>query len=523
MTAKLARLFVHLTLVASTCWLYALDSGPQSALRTLDNIRAYRRQHAVTILHIFSDLLSIPNVASDTDAGHATIARNAEYIIRLFQSRGVTTQILHIPGGSPAIYGELHTPGATKTVMFYAHYDGQQVNPSLWTTPPFSPSLRNHSLENKGETVDLGSLDSGAMPNTDDWRMYARSASDDKAAILGFLVALDALRWADVRPSVNLKFFLDGEEEQGSRHLSSTIDTYKDLLRADLWLICDGPTHQSGQYQLVYGARGITDLEMTIFGPNRTLHSGHYGNWAPNPAVELAHILASMRDTEGRIKIKTFYKDVLPVTKSENRALALMPDIDSKLRQEFALGRSEGQGASLSRQIMLPALNIRGIRAGDVGADAPNAIMSEASASIDFRLVPNQRPERVRALVEAHLRKHGYFVVHDVPSISERLSHTRLICLKWDDGYPAAKTNLALAQGNIVAKTIALVTGSVIQVPMLGGSAPLYLFTEKLKQSVLVVPIANYDNNQHAADENIRLTHLWNGIDIFAMLFCADF
>ena len=492
--------------------LLLLSSG--AVTQTAPKIREYRQQHAPEIIRDFAELLAMRNVARDTPEGHADILRNFDHIAGLFEKRGLKTERLNVEGGFPALYAELLTPGANKTVTFYAHYDGQPVEPSKWNTPPFEPVLRNGS-----QVIEIHGLE-GLPAGSGEWRIYARSASDDKAPVIGFLTALDALKANGIAPSVNLKFFIEGEEEAGSEHLAAILDKYSELLKTDLLLICDGPAHQSGRMQLVFGARGVMGLEMTVYGPNRGLHSGHYGNWAPNPAAEIANVIASLRDTEGRIKIAGFYTPVVPPTPAELKALAAIPPMDEQLAENFGLGRTEGNGARLNRLIMQPALNIRGIRSGAVGVDAANAIVTDATASIDFRLVPKQTPELVRTQVESHLRSMGYFIVNDVPNEATRRAHRKLIRLQWEGGYPAARARLDSLVSVAVAKTMeSAIGGPVIKMPTLGGSVPMYLFEQKLHVPVLLLPIANYDNNQHSHNENIMLRNLWHGIEIYGTMF----
>jgi acetylornithine deacetylase/succinyl-diaminopimelate desuccinylase-like protein len=495
------------------CISFAQTSDPVA------QVRKYRDAHSVEILQEFAALLALPNVAHDTPQGRADIARNRDHIVQLFEKRGLKAQVLETPGAFPAIYAEYVAPKARKTVLFYAHYDGQPVAPERWSTPPFTPTLRKGTLEASAPTVPLAELKSPLPADSGEWRLYGRSTGDDKAPIIGFLTALDALNAAGITPSVNLKFLLEGEEEQGSGHLGDILDKYRDLLKADLMLICDGPAHASGQYQLVYGARGVMGMDMTVYGPKRALHSGHYGNWAPNPAAELAHVLASMRDTEGRITIDGFYADVDRVTPREAAALNSLPDIDKSLRDELQLGRTEGGNKPVMWQIMSPSVNIRGIKAGEVGSAAANAIMTEATASIDFRMVPHQTPENVRRLVEAHLAKLGYTVFHSVPTKEERMAHPHGVYLQWEGGYPSYRTSLDSPMGEAVASAMEAAVGKVLRVPTLGGSVPMYLFAEKLKMPILLVPIANYDNNQHSSNENIRLKNFFDAIDIYAALF----
>src|SRR5215470_7075151 len=219
------------------------------------------------------------------------------------------------------------------------------------------------------------------------------------------MAALDALRASNAPLSVNVKFMFEGEEEAGSIHLPDILKEHPDALDADIWLLCDGPVHQSRRMQVFFGARGETDLEITTYGPARPLHSGHYGNWAPNPIILLTHLIDSMRDTNGTILIPGFYDDVRPLTPTEKQALARTPAADVQLKQELAIPSPEGGGALLAQQILKPGLNVRGIQAGHVGAQAANIISTEAQASIDFRLVPNQTPEKVRERVEDHIKR----------------------------------------------------------------------------------------------------------------------
>jgi acetylornithine deacetylase/succinyl-diaminopimelate desuccinylase-like protein len=297
------------------------------------------REHEIGLLREFTALLSLPNLASDGPG----IRRNADHVAHLLEARGVATRLIDGEGGPPVVYGELSV-GAPKTVAIYAHYDGQPVEPERWASPPWTPVLRDGPLRPGARTIDLASLSSPLDP---EWRIFARSASDDKAPILALAAALDALTALGLRPSVNLKLFFEGEEEAGSPHLAQVLARNRELLRADAWLLCDGPVHQSRRQQVVFGVRGVTDVELTVYGPAHAIHSGHYGNWVPNPAVTLAHLVASLRDPDGRITIAGFYDDVRPVTPAERTALAAVPDVDAALRDELALASTEADGSRL--------------------------------------------------------------------------------------------------------------------------------------------------------------------------------
>jgi acetylornithine deacetylase/succinyl-diaminopimelate desuccinylase-like protein len=486
--------------------------GAQQPERVRAAVRAHTQANDVAIVRELTGLLAIPNLASDS----ANIRRNARHLVGMMERRGMSARLLETPGAPPAVYGELRVPGATRTLMFYAHYDGQPVDTSQWTTAPWNPTLRDAPLP-RGKVIDLPTT-----PGTvqGEWRLYARSAGDDKSPIVAFLAAVDALRAGGLRPGVNIRMYLEGEEEAGSAHLREALTRHRDLLAADVWIFGDGPVHQSRRQQVVFGVRGVMGLELTTYGPARALHSGHYGNWAPNPLVLMSSLIASMRDDEGRILIAGFHDDVLPPSRAERAAIGAAPVADGALRAELLLGATEASGAPLLERIMLPALNLRGLSGGGVGALAANAVPTVARASIDFRLVPKQTPQRVRALVEAHARSKGFHVISGRdPTPEERLGHARLLRLDWEGGYPASRTDMSSPVSRAVVRAVEMGTGGpVVVVPTLGGSLPLYHFEEVLGAPLITVPIVNHDNNQHAANENLRLQNLFDGMQVYAAL-----
>jgi acetylornithine deacetylase/succinyl-diaminopimelate desuccinylase-like protein len=429
------------------------------------------------------------------------------------QKRGFqTAQFTTKTGSPPVVFGLYRVRRAKRTVVFYAHYDGQPVTPSQWASDPFLPMMRDGPLSPTARTVDWRQ----AKPPFDpEWRLFGRAAADDKASIVAFLSAFDALRAMHRSPSVNLKVLWEGEEEAGSPHLGAVLRDHAVRLQSDLLLIGDGPVHQSGTPTLYFGARGAMRFDLTIYGPLHPLHDGHYGNWVPNPAVMAAQLIASLRDTSGRILIPGFYRDVQPLTRGERVAIARLPPVEDMLRKEFGIGRTES--TELTASIMRPALNVRGISAGAVGTAAKNAIPTEAEISIDFRLVPDQTPGVVRAQVERFLKANGWTLVSAAPDLDTRLTHAKIVKVNWSSGYPGYRAELDTPAAHaVIAAARDAAGGRLALLPMMGGSVPLYLFHRILRVPVVIFPIVNFDDSQHAPNENLRLRNLWDGIDAYA-------
>jgi len=479
-----------------------------NADQTSDKVTHWRQGHEQQIVDRFAGLLSIPNVAADK----ANIRRNAEHISGLLESVGMRAELLELEGSNPVVFAERNTPGATKTLMIYVHYDGQPVNPDNWASDPWIPVMRTDMVENDGRQVPM------TAPFDPDWRIFGRSAGDDKAPVIALQSALQALAASGIEPTVNLKVFMEGEEEAGSPNLRRMLEAHKDKLTADLWLFCDGPAHQSRRWQLVYGVRGTYGFNLTVYGANRPLHSGHYGNWAPNPIMLLTDLIGSMRDVNGNVLVDGFYEQVRPLSPAEQAAIAASPPMDKLLATDMGIGLPETD-ERIELTITRPAMNLRGIRGGDVGSKARNAIQPSASASIGLRLVPDQTPEFLRGVVEKHIEAQGFHIIRDEPTADERLDYERLARINWSSsgGYPAyrAAFDHPLAM-QISAILDELSDRTLIQTPTMGGSLPLYVVEDVLKVPILILPIANHDNNQHGSNENLRLQNLWDAIEIYA-------
>jgi len=493
-----------------------LPTSLSAQTTTQDKVRNYRRTNERKIVNEFLSLLAIPNIASD----NPNIRKNAEAIVEIMKRRGLNPRLLEArtPNVPPVVYGEFRTPGAQRTLVLYAHYDGQPTDPKQWTgTLPWQPVFRSAALEAGGQVLPTPSDEQALNP---EWRIYARSASDDKAGVLSILNAFDALQASSIALTSNIKFVFEGEEEAGSSHLGEIIKLNKDLLEGDSWIICDGPVHQSGVKQVVFGARGDVNVDVTLYGAKRPLHSGHYGNWAPNPAMLLAQLLASMKDADGRVLIDGWYSDVEPLGEAERKAIAEAPQYDEELKRQLGISRTEGGGKSLMELINVPSLNINGFSSGDVGAFARNVIPTSASAVLDLRLVRgNDHGRQVQRLID-HIKKQGYFVVDHIPTDDERSKYPLLAKVSArSGGYNAERTRMDLPISLAVIDAVqSTVKDRVVLLPTSGGSLPLSVITDNLKTVTMSVPIANYDNNQHAENENIRLQNLWDGIETYAAL-----
>ena len=456
------------------------------------------------------EAISIPAVAADA----VNIRRKAEYLEAALERRGFEAELLETDG-NPLVFGERPAAGADRTLLIYFHYDGQPVDPSRWQQDdPFQPVLREGRLADGAGLLDLHASE---VFRPDD-RLYARSVADDTAPIIAFLGALDALDSAGITVTSNLKVILDGEEEAGSPSLVPAISRYGSRFAADSMLILDGPLHQSGRPTVSFGARGNLTLEIVVYGPRVPLHSGHYGNWAPNPAVRLAQLIASMKDEDGRVVIPGFY-DGIDFTSEDRRALAAVPDDLPALMQSLGFAEADRVGDSLQEAIQFPSLNVRGLASAWVGADARTIVPATATAAIDVRLVAETPADEMFAKVRDFIREQGWFILDRDPTDAERQEHPRLLRLTRGSGTNAFRTPL---DHPVAARLIGSLTEIWGEEPVRkrtsGGTVPIAPFVEALGVPALMVPTVNHDNNQHSPNENLRLGHFFRSIVSFAAI-----
>ena len=471
-------------------------------------VREWRANNEGRILTELIQLLSLPNVA----ANRADIARNADLLTSMFERRGFQVSRWETKG-SPIVFARRDAANARGSVIFYFHYDGQASDPKEWTRgAPYSPAP--YLAE---QQVTITPQSSGVDPNV---RIYARSASDDKGPIVAFLAAMDGLLATKANIPWSIRVVLDGEEEAGSRNFNQTMLEHAADVKSDYAMIVDSPRHPSGLPTVYYGARGGSGATIKVHGAIGDLHSGNYGNFVTDPAMALAKLLATMKDASNNVTIKGFYDDVVPLTASERRAIDEIPNIDQKLLEEFGLARQEHPDSRIELQHNRPTLSVLGLEAGNVYTGTRSAIPGSASARIEMRLVKGLTPAKQVDLLIAHIREQGFHVVDQEPDLATRRKYPLIaqVTRGGGGGLGIAKTSMDNPVTSKAADAIRALNQRLVQLPTIGGGLPFGTFSETLALPSIGLAVANFDNNQHAANENIRVGHFWEAIDIFAAL-----
>jgi acetylornithine deacetylase/succinyl-diaminopimelate desuccinylase-like protein len=481
-----------------------------ATLPAQSSVRSWVTANQPALVRELIALLEIPNVAAD----RPNIRRNAEHLERMLGQRGFASELLET-AGNPLVYGELRVPGAKRTLLVYAHYDGQPVDPKAWRQPdPFKPVLRTGRVDQGGTTVDVEK----AASFDPDWRLYARSAADDKAPIVALCAAIDALKASGRTPSANLRVILDGEEETSSPNLVPAIGRYREKLGADLMIIIDGPMHSSARPTVVYGARGMVRFDLTVYGPRAGVHSGNYGNWIANPAQRLASLLASMKDDAGRVLVKGYY-DGIPSPAGEDRAmLDAVPEDADRMLKAFGVAAPERAFERLQDALQYPTLNVRGLTSAHVGAGARTIIPDRATAAIDVRLVKETRAADLIAKIRAHIRAQGYELVDADPDDAARAKHPRLARMQVSEtATEAFRTPASDPHARTIAAALERAFGTPpVRLRTLGGTVPIAPFIDALGFPAIILPTVNFDNNQHEENENLRLGHFFQAVEIIA-------
>jgi len=485
----------------------------RDAPRLRAQIEAWITKHQRDVMGEFLDLLAIPNVAADT----TNIRRNAVFLRDHLARRGFTTAILPTDA-NPLVWGERRVPGAKRTLLLYCQYDGQPVHPPAWQqSDPFEPVLRDGKLDAGAALISDARVRSRYEP---EWRVYARAAADAKGPIIALFAALDALADAGLAPTSNVRVVMDGDEERGSPQLVPAIARYRDRLTADLMLVLDGPSHFDGRPTLVFGARGIVTLQVTVYGPKVGVHSGNYGNWVPNPALRLAHLLASMKNDAGRVLVRGFATDVPPLAPAERALLDAVSQDDARLLQTFGIAAPERPDLSVQEALQFPTLNVRGMQSAFVGDQARTIIPDRAVAELDVRLVQGTPAESLVARIVEHVRAQGYNLVDADPDDATRAAYDRIARVATGSAMmPAFRTSTLLPESRLLIETLTATWGEPPAcIRNAGGTVPIAPFIAALGCPAILAPIVNFDNNQHEENENLRLGHLFRGIVTYAAL-----
>jgi len=477
--------------------------------------RGWIKKEGHSLLNEYKDLLSIPNIATDLE----NIKRNAELLVKMFGERGFDMQLLEIEGAPPIVFGEHKVPNATRTLCFYAHYDGQPVDRDRWVHEPFEPVLYDGIMDQGGQPI---AYPGAGDPVDEEWRIYARAASDDKAPIIALAAAVDALKYSDLGYTSNIKLFFDGEEEMSSPHVEQYFATYAELFEdITVWLLFDGAVYPTGDPSFNFGSRGVTGMQLTAYGATRPLHSGHYGNWAPVPGQLLARLLASMKADDGTVLIDGYYDTVAPISGFEREQIAQAPEVDEQIKEDLGLATTEGKGEKLAERILLPSLTIRGLSSGSVGDKARNVIPSQAIAELGIRMVNGNDPEQMLDLIETHIRKEGWQIIYTDPDHETRKKYSKLVkVVRDEDGFPAAKVSMDQPEIMHIVKGLKAFTNDKgVFLPGSGGSNRIKMVIfNQLKKPAISITMVNRDNNQHAANENVRIGNIWLGVDMMAVL-----
>ena len=471
----------------------------------------------------YLELLSIPN----DSIRPADIQRNAAWLEAAFAKRGFAARQLENKG-RPLVFAEYGGNRAPKkTILFYIHFDGQPVIPSQWAQKdPWQPVVKRRGPDGKWAEVDRAEL---LKPGFDpELRVFARSSSDDKGPIMMFLAVFDLLRAKKIEPAVNVKVLLDSEEEVNSPGIASVVAANAALLAADGVVLLDGPVHATGRPTISFGNRGVVTATLTVYGPRAPLHSGHFGNWVPNPAIRLARLLASMKDEDGRIAVPGWYSRT-NLADSDRKVLADVPDDEAALKKRTGIAAPEKVGATYQESLQYPSLNVRGLASAGVGEKAANIVPRDAVAELDLRTTVESDPRFLLDLLKKHVEAQGYHLVDKEPTDEERARWPKLATFHADLPAEAARQPFDSPIGRWASSAIEKAwegAGSntqLVRIRMMGGTLPTHEIVGPLKAPFVQAPVVNPDNNQHAYDENLRMGHYLSGMRTMAGLLTTPF
>ena len=440
----------------------------------------YAREHAVAFREALKALLRIPSVS--TLAEHADdVRRAALWLADDMRRAGLAAELMESEGYLPLVYGEWNGAGASApTVLIYAHYDVQPAHrEDGWETNPFEPVER-------------------------DGKIYARGAVDSKSHVIAQLKAAEALLASDAKPPVNLKFLFEGEEESNSEHITAFVTHNPALLKADVCVICDGSMPDVDQPVLVYGLRGIISMELEVTGPTQDLHSGHYGGNVHNPIQALAAILAQLHRPDGSVAVPGFYEGVCPLDAEERATLSeALPWVEAEWAQVTGAPQPWGEPAFtlLERVGVRPALEFNGIAGGFYGEGFKTVLPASARAKISCRLVPDQQPEHIFALIQDCVR------TLTPPTVRAQLRRV-------ESGAPGILLDRKTIAMQAAASAYEKGWGRRPIFLREGGSVPVVATLQReLEASLVMMPFGYKGCRAHGPNEHVYIDMFHKGID----------
>ncbi|PKP42475.1 MAG: acetylornithine deacetylase, partial [Bacteroidetes bacterium HGW-Bacteroidetes-13] len=440
---------------------------------------------------------------------------NLRWLTKRFSELGFNTILLESET-VPSFFATLPIKPELPTVLFYMHFDGQAVDKPKWDQKnPYEMVLKSNT-NGRWNTLAFDTL---KTQFDEKWRVFGRSVSDDKGPIVMFLNAFEWIKKENIPLAFNIKVILDGEEEQSSPSLAKLVKTYKELLEADLLIINDGPVHDSQQPTLVFGARGITTVTLTAYGPNKPLHSGHYGNYIPNPNFIMARALTSLKDKNGKVIIPGFY-DGITLDDETKSLLKEFPVNQAKMLADLGVAKPETVGDTYQESLQFPSLNVRGMQSAWVGDDARTVVPDKTIAEIDIRLVPESDGKRLLELFKKHLQSQGFYIPENEPTVEERQKYSDILRFEAGSIMPAFRTPIDNPYTTWLTQVLNQHSDEkVIKVRISGGTVPIAPFVNELKIPAITVPMVNPDNNQHSPNENLELKQVLYGLKTFYGLF----
>ena len=460
-----------------------------------------------SVLQNHKEFVSIPNLPENI----RDMYKNIAWVKKKYKKIGFSFKNLEATT-LPVLFAERIVDPDLKTVIFYFHLDGQPVDPSKWNQKdPFIPELKKQTQNGEWNPISWDNINKNI---NDEWRIFGRAAADDKAPIVMFLSALELLQTNNQKPKFNIKIIFDLEEEYGSNAFLSTIEKYKETYNSDYMIIMDGPIHNSNKPTLTFGCRGIATCSITTYGAKLPQHSGHFGNYVPNPVFTLSRLIASMKSEDGKVVIKDYYKGIT-ISESVKNILNEVPNNTASLNKSLGIYKAEKVGGNYQEALQYPSLNIRQIGTSWKGKGLKTVITAFATADIDVRLVAETDGKNQLEKIKNHIENQGFLVLDRIPTDAERLQNPKIVTFKSNSGINAFRTALDSPFGEKLRTALTATFGEKpVSIRTMGGTVPIVSAINQLEIPAIIVPMVNMDNNQHSPNENIRIGNIRQGIKI---------